>query len=266
MPRSRPSATAAVAGAVIVDRDAARRARLPGRHASAACPRTGCSAAAARARSAVGVVDWTVAARRCGRTNPFEAPTFAVVDAGRGGGGRAAAAGRRHGRVRQPADRRHRVRGPVVPDARVLRAVGRVGRRVGEGEPGHGAADLRGDRAAAGHRQDPGHRAGRADPGAARARARRSWCWSGPGGWGTRCSGEDPAAATSLAGLSPGLVAAFLVYFTLGFALYAALYAGGGLAAEPRRGPPDHRPAALDPRDHGLPARRPRAVRRHVGR
>ena len=40
--------------------------------------------------------------------------------------------------------------------------------------------------------------------------------------------GEDPSAATSLAGLSPGLVAAFLVYFTLGFGLYAALYAGAG--------------------------------------
>jgi ABC-2 type transport system permease protein len=38
--------------------------------------------------------------------------------------------------------------------------------------------------------------------------------------------GPDPSAGTSLAGLSPGLVAAFLVYFVLGFALYAALYAG----------------------------------------
>ena len=40
--------------------------------------------------------------------------------------------------------------------------------------------------------------------------------------------GEDPSAGTSLAGLSPGLVAAFLVYFVLGFSLYAALYAGAG--------------------------------------
>jgi ABC-2 type transport system permease protein len=40
--------------------------------------------------------------------------------------------------------------------------------------------------------------------------------------------GEDPGAASSIAGLSPGLVLAFLVYFTLGFALYAALYAGAG--------------------------------------
>lgn len=40
--------------------------------------------------------------------------------------------------------------------------------------------------------------------------------------------GADPAAGTSLAGLSPGLVAAFLVYFVLGFSLYAALYAGAG--------------------------------------
>jgi ABC-2 type transport system permease protein len=40
--------------------------------------------------------------------------------------------------------------------------------------------------------------------------------------------GPDPTAGTSLAGLSPGLLAAFLVYFVLGFALYAALYAGAG--------------------------------------
>jgi ABC-2 type transport system permease protein len=45
---------------------------------------------------------------------------------------------------------------------------------------------------------------------------------------GNAVFGEDPTAATSLAGLTPGLVAAFLVYFTLGFALYAALYGAAG--------------------------------------
>ena len=45
---------------------------------------------------------------------------------------------------------------------------------------------------------------------------------------GNAAFGEDSTAATSLAGLSPGLVAAFLVYFTLGFALYAALYGAAG--------------------------------------
>jgi ABC-2 type transport system permease protein len=45
---------------------------------------------------------------------------------------------------------------------------------------------------------------------------------------GNAMLGEDPGAATSLAGLSPGLLLAFLVYFVLGFALYAALYAGAG--------------------------------------
>ena len=40
--------------------------------------------------------------------------------------------------------------------------------------------------------------------------------------------GADAATAPSLAGLSPGLLAAFLVYFTLGFGLYAAMYAGAG--------------------------------------
>ncbi len=45
---------------------------------------------------------------------------------------------------------------------------------------------------------------------------------------GNAVLGEDPTAATSLAGLSPGLVAAFLVYFVLGFALYASMYAAAG--------------------------------------
>jgi ABC-2 type transport system permease protein len=45
---------------------------------------------------------------------------------------------------------------------------------------------------------------------------------------GNAMLGADPGAATSLAGLSPGLLLAFLVYFVLGFALYAALYAGAG--------------------------------------
>jgi len=44
---------------------------------------------------------------------------------------------------------------------------------------------------------------------------------------GNQILGPD-AGGGSLAGLSPGLVAAFLVYFVLGFALYAALYAGAG--------------------------------------
>ncbi len=45
---------------------------------------------------------------------------------------------------------------------------------------------------------------------------------------GSAILGEDQAATASLGGLSPGLLAAFLVYFVLGFALYAALYAGAG--------------------------------------
>jgi ABC-2 type transport system permease protein len=50
----------------------------------------------------------------------------------------------------------------------------------------------------------------------------------GSGRLGNAIFGDDPSSATSLAGLSPGLVAAFLVYFTLGFALYAALYGAAG--------------------------------------
>ncbi len=40
--------------------------------------------------------------------------------------------------------------------------------------------------------------------------------------------GTGDLEPSSLGGLSTGLLAAFLVYFTLGFALYAALYAGAG--------------------------------------
>jgi len=45
---------------------------------------------------------------------------------------------------------------------------------------------------------------------------------------GNAVLGDDQTAASSLAGLSPGIVAAFLLYFTLGFALYAAMYAAAG--------------------------------------
>jgi ABC-2 type transport system permease protein len=45
---------------------------------------------------------------------------------------------------------------------------------------------------------------------------------------GNQVLGADAGTAPSLAGLSPGLLAAFLVYFTLGFGLYAAMYAGAG--------------------------------------
>ena len=40
--------------------------------------------------------------------------------------------------------------------------------------------------------------------------------------------GPDSGTGATLSALSPGLLAAFLVYFVLGFALYAALYAGAG--------------------------------------
>jgi len=40
--------------------------------------------------------------------------------------------------------------------------------------------------------------------------------------------GPDSGTGATLSALSPGLLAAFLVYFVLGFALYAALYAAAG--------------------------------------
>jgi ABC-2 type transport system permease protein len=45
---------------------------------------------------------------------------------------------------------------------------------------------------------------------------------------GSALLGPDAGSVASLAGLSPGLIAAFVVYFVLGFALYAAMYAGAG--------------------------------------
>ncbi|HEY4753378.1 MAG TPA: ABC transporter permease, partial [Candidatus Limnocylindrales bacterium] len=48
------------------------------------------------------------------------------------------------------------------------------------------------------------------------------------GSIGDAVLGPDSGAGASLSALSPGLLAAFLVYFVLGFGLYAALYAGAG--------------------------------------
>ncbi len=45
---------------------------------------------------------------------------------------------------------------------------------------------------------------------------------------GTAILGDDAGVGASLGALSPGLIGAFLVYFVLGFGLYAALYAGAG--------------------------------------
>lgn len=48
------------------------------------------------------------------------------------------------------------------------------------------------------------------------------------GGIGDALLGPDSGTGASLSSLSPGLLAGFLVYFVLGFGLYAALYAGAG--------------------------------------
>jgi ABC-2 type transport system permease protein len=48
------------------------------------------------------------------------------------------------------------------------------------------------------------------------------------GSIGDAVLGPDSGAGASLSALSPGLLGAFLVYFVLGFGLYAALYAGAG--------------------------------------
>ncbi len=48
------------------------------------------------------------------------------------------------------------------------------------------------------------------------------------GSIGDALLGPDSGTGASLSSLSPGLIAAFLVYFVLGFGLYAALYAAAG--------------------------------------
>ena len=48
------------------------------------------------------------------------------------------------------------------------------------------------------------------------------------GSIGDSILGPDSGAGATLSALSPGLIGAFLVYFVLGFGLYAALYAGAG--------------------------------------
>ncbi len=48
------------------------------------------------------------------------------------------------------------------------------------------------------------------------------------GSIGDAVLGPDSGTGASLSALSPGLLAAFLVYFVLGFSLYAALYAAAG--------------------------------------
>jgi ABC-2 type transport system permease protein len=48
------------------------------------------------------------------------------------------------------------------------------------------------------------------------------------GSLGDALLGPDSGTGATLSALSPGLIAAFLVYFVLGFALYAAIYAAAG--------------------------------------
>ena len=74
--------------------------------------------------------------------------------------------------------------------------------------------------------------------------------------------GTGDAAAPSLGGLSPGPPPRVPRVLRAGLRAVRGDVRGGGLAAQPARGPPDRGPAAVDPRDHGLLPGRPRAVRR----
>ena len=207
----------------------------------------------------VGILDWT--ASQPASSTPFVLPSFSVVDASSASPDGGERPGGRHRRVRQPADRRHRVRGALVPDPRVLRAVGRIRRRGGEGEPGHGAADLRRDRAPAGRRQDQRDRARRPHAGDPRAPARggRAPAVRAPRRVDLRHGrGRRAVARRPVAGPPPRVPRVLRA----GLRALRGDVRGGGLAAQPPRGPPDRGPAAVDPRDHGLLPGRPRALRR----
>ena len=173
---------------------------------------------------AVGVLDWTQ--RNPNATDPFVAPTFAVVDAGAAGPGSAATpvdaadyASRRivgivfvvisfltlvfyglwvaSGVV---AEKTSRVMELLISAATAPQLV--LGKIAGIGVAGLTQVSLI------------------LAPAVATMLA--------SGSIGDALLGPDAGAAAPLTGLSPGLVGAFLVYFALGFALYAALYAAAG--------------------------------------
>jgi ABC-2 type transport system permease protein len=173
---------------------------------------------------AVGILDWT--ASQPAATKPFITPTFAVVDPGSGGAAAAATApdaadyaSRRivgivfvvlsfltlvfyglwvaSGVV---AEKTGRVMELLISAATAPQLV--IGKIVGIGLAGLAQVTL--------------------------VLAPAILALLASGRIGDAILGPDAGAGASLSALSPGLIAAFLCYFVLGFALYAGLYAGAG--------------------------------------
>ena len=211
---------------------------------------------------AVGVLDWT--ASQPPSSDPFVVPGFEVVDAGAvgGAGGSGAAA------IDTAEYASRRIVGIVFVVLSFLTLVfyglwvasGVVAEKAGR------VMELLISAATAPQLvvgQDRGHRARRPDAGVAGAH---------PGGRrpvrGGRDRQPDPRAGVGhgvargpLAGAHRGVPRVLRA----GLRALRGPVRGRGLDAQPRRGPADRRAAAVDPRDHGLPAGGARAVRRDVG-
>ena len=255
----RRRATARVAGAVLIERTADGRPRLPGASPSGALGQDRAQLLQVGA-FAVGILDWT--ASQPPTTDPFVVADVRRRRRGRRGGGRRAGPRSTPPSTRAGgssascsscssfltlvfyglwvasgvvAEKASRVMELLISAATAPQLV--VGKIAGIGLAGLTQVSLV---LAAG------------DPRAARCRASSA----------NAVLGRGPGGAASLAGLSPGLLGGVPRVLRARVRALRGAVRGRGLAAEPRRGPADRRAAAVDPRDHGLPAGGARAVRR----
>ncbi len=177
---------------------------------------------------AVGVLDWTRA--NPGATRPFVAPSFSVADAGDAGNAAGAGAGGAAFDAAEYASRR--IVGIVFVVLSFLTLVF-YGMWVASGivaEKSGRVMELLVSAATAGQLVAGKilgiGLAGLAQVGLVLVPALLALLASGR--IGDALLGPDSGAGASLGALSPGLLLGFAVYFVLGFALYASLYAGAG--------------------------------------
>ncbi len=175
---------------------------------------------------AVGVLDWTAA--NPGASRPFVTPTFSVVDAGAAGGGSAAGAP-----AFDAADyASRRIVGIVFVVLSFLTLVF-YGLWVASGvvaEKSSRVMELL-ISAATAPQLVTGKILGIGLAGLAQVLlvlAPAVLALLASGRIGDAILGPDSGTGASLSALSPGLLGAFIVYFVLGFGLYAAMYAGAG--------------------------------------
>ena len=175
---------------------------------------------------AVGVLDWTAA--NPGASRPFVTPTFTVVDAGAAGGG--SGAGAPAFDAAEYASRR--IVGIVFVVLSFLTLVF-YGLWVASGvvaEKSSRVMELL-ISAATAPQLVTGKILGIGLAGLAQVPivlAPAVIALLASGRIGDAILGPDSGTGASLSALSPGLLGAFIVYFVLGFGLYAALYAGAG--------------------------------------